>query len=237
MEGLISILLLSIIIIVWGRQIMPNHNASYNDFVEKNQFAYPENFKETLIYIGSLMIRQNRSIRKFELDFFKRYFTKTFMRGMSAQEVILMRKAINSNINLSKLCYRAGLNLTYAERLQLLHFMFGFALSDNFMSSHEIETIRIAAQYMQITESDMNSVYSFYFKPKVSDSSKQYYAILGVNSDSSLAEIKKAYRSLAMKHHPDKLAHLGEEMQNQAKEKFQLIVEAYKNVKKHKEVN
>lgn len=237
MEGFISILVLTIIIILWEKHTRQMKKSSYNELFEKNQFAYPVNFKETLIYVGSLMIRQNRSIRKQELDFFKRYFSMTFKRQMSAEEVMLMRKAINSNINLSKLCFRAGNNLVYAERIQLLHFMYGFAFSDNFMSSNEIETIRLAGQYMQISESDMNSVYSFYFKPKVSEHNKRYYDILGVTPESSLDEIRKAYRSLAMKHHPDKLAHLGEEMQNQAKEKFQLIVEAYKSVKKHKEVN
>lgn len=237
MDDSISLILFIIILLFYLRLTIFRLKANSFVDIEKKQLKYPANFKETLIYIGSLMIRQNRSIRKQELDYFKVYFSKTFKRPMTAEEVSLMRRAINSNINLSKLSYVASKNLNYEERIQLLHFMFGFALSDNFMSGLEIELIRLAAQYMQISESDMNSVYSFYFKPKVSEQKKQYYDILGVTPESSLDEIRKAYRSLAMKHHPDKIAHLGEEMQNQAKEKFQLIVEAYKIVKKQKEVN
>ena len=33
---------------------------------------------------------------------------------------------------------------------------------------------------------------------------KNYYTILGLNKDASLSEIKKAYRRLAVKFHPDK---------------------------------
>jgi curved DNA-binding protein len=50
-----------------------------------------------------------------------------------------------------------------------------------------------------------------------------YYQILGVNRDATADEIKKAYRKLAMKHHPDKAK--GDK--HQAEEKFKQISEAY----------
>ena len=48
----------------------------------------------------------------------------------------------------------------------------------------------------------------------------------------SEAEIKKAYRKMAISFHPDKVAQMGEEYQKGAKEKFQRIQEAYDNIKK-----
>ncbi len=53
---------------------------------------------------------------------------------------------------------------------------------------------------------------------------KDYYEILGVTKTASLADIKKAYRSLALKHHPDRVA-VGEK--KGAEEKFKEISEAY----------
>ncbi|KAG9142316.1 hypothetical protein Leryth_007732 [Lithospermum erythrorhizon] len=53
-----------------------------------------------------------------------------------------------------------------------------------------------------------------------------YYTILGVNSDSSDEEIRRAYRKLAMKWHPDKWAN-SPTLLNEAKRKFQQIQEAY----------
>ena len=52
---------------------------------------------------------------------------------------------------------------------------------------------------------------------------KDYYAILGVPRDADAATLKKAYRKLAMKWHPDK----NPNNQQEAQEKFQEISEAY----------
>ena len=65
-----------------------------------------------------------------------------------------------------------------------------------------------------------------------SRATKNDYAILKVSEDASWEEIKKSYRKLAIQYHPDKVAHLGEEYQKAAKEKFQAIQSAYDRIKK-----
>ena len=57
------------------------------------------------------------------------------------------------------------------------------------------------------------------------------YQILGINSSSDEAEIKKAYRKLAIKYHPDKVSQLGEDFQKGAKEKFQKVQDSYEKIK------
>ena len=63
---------------------------------------------------------------------------------------------------------------------------------------------------------------------------EDYYNILGVQKGASASEIKKAYRKMAVKHHPDKFNKSGEEQLKAAKEKFQKIQEAYEQIKKER---
>ena len=53
------------------------------------------------------------------------------------------------------------------------------------------------------------------------------YIILGVDRSATDDEIKKAYRKLAVKYHPDKVQHLGKEFQELAHERFTAINKAY----------
>jgi DnaJ like chaperone protein len=57
------------------------------------------------------------------------------------------------------------------------------------------------------------------------------HEILGVPSSATQKEIRKAYRNLANQYHPDKVAHLGEEFQVLAEQRFKEIQEAYDKLK------
>ncbi len=56
---------------------------------------------------------------------------------------------------------------------------------------------------------------------------KSPYDVLEIKPDASQSEIRRAYRTLANKYHPDKSAHLGPEFQALAEEKFKEIQQAY----------
>lgn len=58
------------------------------------------------------------------------------------------------------------------------------------------------------------------------------YIILEITENATDDEVKKAYRKMAVKYHPDKVQSMGEEHQKAAKEKFQQVQAAYDNIKK-----
>jgi hypothetical protein len=62
------------------------------------------------------------------------------------------------------------------------------------------------------------------------NSSRDPYAVLNVPKDASQEEIKKAYRELANKYHPDKVHHLGDEFRELAEKRFKEIEEAYREL-------
>lgn len=56
---------------------------------------------------------------------------------------------------------------------------------------------------------------------------RDYYEVLGVSKDASDADIKRAYRKLAIQYHPDKLAGKSEQEKKEGEEKFKEAAEAY----------
>jgi uncharacterized membrane protein YkvA (DUF1232 family) len=62
------------------------------------------------------------------------------------------------------------------------------------------------------------------------DSPDDPYTILNVPRGASPEEIKKAYRELASKYHPDKVVHLGDEFRELAEKRFKEIEEAYRKL-------
>ena len=60
------------------------------------------------------------------------------------------------------------------------------------------------------------------------------YAVLEISPSATDDEVRSAYRRMAMKNHPDKVATLGPEVQKAAEEKFRQIQEAYERIKKER---
>ena len=63
---------------------------------------------------------------------------------------------------------------------------------------------------------------------------KTPWEILGVQENASMDEIKEAYRKRCAEYHPDKVTHLGIELQKVANEEFKKIQAAYEYVKKQR---
>ncbi len=64
-------------------------------------------------------------------------------------------------------------------------------------------------------------------RPGDAAAARDPYTVLGVDKNTSQEDIKKAYRQLVNKYHPDKVAHLGDEFQKLAYKRFKEIQQAY----------
>ena len=75
-----------------------------------------------------------------------------------------------------------------------------------------------------------------YSEKKAKPDVKSPWEILGVSEAAGTDEIKEAYRKRCTEYHPDKVAHLGIELQKVANEEFKKIQSAYEVVKKMKSI-
>jgi len=119
--------------------------------------------------------------------------------------------------------------MDYASRLQLMHLVFGIALSDGAISGPETIQLEQIGIDLGMSPADINSLKNMFIQ-----SSDWAYQVLEIDRNADNNEVKKAYRQLALKNHPDKVAYLGEEIRKRAQEKFQKINEAYESIRKER---
>lgn len=114
--------------------------------------------------------------------------------------------------------------MDYSQRLQLNHFLVSLGACDG-LEQREIDILESIATYIGLSKGDSDSIFAI-FRPN-NDSN---YRILEIEPTASNDEVKKAYRKMAVKYHPDKVATLGEDVQKAAEEKFKAVSQAYEAI-------
>jgi DnaJ like chaperone protein len=175
-------------------------------------------------------MKADGKLLKSELNFIRDFFSKQFGQVKTDQQMQMFKEILKQEIPVQQVCLQIKHNMDISSRLQLLHFLFGIAAADGEIHPTEINVIQTIARYLGITQADYQSIHAMF--EKTTDAS--LYTILEISPDASDDELKKAYRKMAIKYHPDKVGHLGEDYQNAAKEKFQQLNAAYEEIKKRR---
>lgn len=189
-------------------------------------------FLTSLIVLIAALMKSDGKILKSELDFVKDFFVRSFGQEQARQATLLLRDVLNQNIPVDEVSKQIGQRMDYSSRLEMLHLLFGISKADGFISPEELKTVERISFYMGIKTEDFNAV-----KALFSDNLDDAYSALEITADATDEELKKAYRKMAVKYHPDKVAYLGEDLKAQANEKFQQLNAAYEKIKKARGLN
>lgn len=184
-------------------------------------------FALSLIVLVGAIMKADGKVVKAELDYVRVFFKNQFGNETANEAMIMLRDILKKDIPLADVCRQISRNMEYSSRLQLMHMLYGVSSSDKHIDRRELEMINTIARYLNISTKDQESIRNMFIP-----SSDASYKILEIESDASDEEVKKAYRRMARKFHPDMLSHLGEDFRKSANEKFRKVNEAYNNIKK-----
>lgn len=189
----------------------------------------PNDFVLSLLILAAAVMKSDSRIMRSELEFVKRFLVQQFGVNEAERQLLILRELLKKNYDLNQVGTQIRQYMEYPSRLQLMHFLFGLAIADMHVNVDELNTISRISEILGIRHSDFESIKAMFVKDTTSA-----YRILEVTPDASDEELKKAYRRMALKFHPDRVAHLGDDMQKAANKKFQELNAAYDQIKKER---
>lgn len=189
-------------------------------------------FAAALLVLAAAVMKADGKVLKSELEYVKSFFIQQFGAEKTREQMKVFREILKQDIPVRDVCMQIKHFTRHSDRLQLIHFLFGISGSDKIYEKTEIEVIHQIAHLLGVSDRDFASIKAMFVKDTNAD-----YKILEVDPSASNEDLKKAYRKMALKYHPDKVSHLGEDFQKMAKDKFQRVQEAYENIKKNRGIS
>lgn len=199
-------------------------------FTQQGQTVSPGDFELNLLSLCSIVIKADGSVSQRELDYVRQYFVQAYGKERANATFRTFNDVIkNREVNPVLICEYLVQRTRREVRLQIVHFLFGIAQADGSVSAAEVNQISQIAGYLRLSRGEFEGLKAMFFK-----SSESAYTILEITKSATDSEVKKAYREMVKKYHPDKLQHMDEAYRQGAEEKFKNVQEAYEAIQKER---
>lgn len=184
-------------------------------------------FAASLLVLIAAVLKADGEVLKSEVEYVKQFLVRHFGVELAREQMLMLKEMLKQDIPLPSVCTQIRQSMEYASRLQLLHFLFGLSKADGKIKRSERDLLLQISEGLGIREPDYMSILAMFVPQADGD-----YQILEIEPSATDEEVKKAYKRMAVKHHPDKVSHLGQDLQELAKEKFQQVQTAYENIRR-----
>ena len=229
-----------------NRQFIDNDNNTgygsgpYGGYQTQQQMyeGQRNTFRFSLLVLASYIIRADGKVMHSEMNLVRAWLRANFGESSVSEGEEIMKRLFNEQKRLGMPEFRTAVLsscrqlrqiMPYEQRLQLLNFLVSIAQADGVVVTEEITALREIALDLGLSEADLDSMLNLH---DASSSLDAAYKVLGVAPTATDDEIKAAYRKLALKNHPDRVASLGEDVRKAAEKKFQEINAAMETVRK-----
>ena len=234
-SGLAGILLF--IALFWG----------FSYWMQKQVYTYESSQTEShnrfvwlLVHILVKIAQMDGHVSRDEVQTIQRFFQLNLRYNQTQMAWVknLIKEATASTETLETLLQEFRTTFAYEPRLILLELIYQIVYTKDPVPENELQTARRIADFLEISDYDLRTIEAKYRYQQqraastTQESESKYYAVLGLDPGADMDSIKKAYRQLSMKYHPDKVRHLGDEFRNIAEEKMKELNAAYDFFKK-----
>ena len=194
---------------------------------EQSQQGDRNSFFISMLVLSAYIVKADGKVMHSEMELVRGMLRQNFGEAAAQQGDEMMRQLFmeqdrqGTNVyreRIRQACQQIAMNVDYSGRLQLLNFLVMIAQADGRVEQVEVMALKDVAQWMQMSPQEVDAMLHL-----EGDSLEDAYKVLGVSPDASDAEVKKAYRRLALEHHPDRVAKLGDDVRKAAEKKFQEI--------------